>query len=160
MDQTALSARSAEKLGGTIGEHLVHVHVGLRARAGLPDGQREFAVVHAPQRFVRSGDYRVRAFPRQRSQLGVDVSRSAFDQQHGANELGRHFLAGNTEEFERALRLRAPQPVRGHFDRAERVALDAHGSLVRGWHGHNQGVRSTNANSYHILARCGAYRRR
>src|SRR5258706_514888 len=37
VDRPALPAGAAEKLARTIREHLVHVHVGLRARSGLPD---------------------------------------------------------------------------------------------------------------------------
>ena len=61
----------------------------------------------------------------QRTQFGVDARRGALHEQHGANEFARHFLAGDTEILERALRLSAPQSVRGDFDGTEGVALDA-----------------------------------
>src|SRR5207302_318187 len=47
MDEALLSALAAEELARAVGEHFVHVHVGLRPRAGLPDGEREFALVLA-----------------------------------------------------------------------------------------------------------------
>ena len=62
MDQAPLAERPAEQLRGAVGEHLVHVHVGLRARAGLPDRERELAVVLAGQHLVGGGDDRVGLF--------------------------------------------------------------------------------------------------
>jgi hypothetical protein len=52
VDETAFAARPAEKLRGAIGEDLVDVHVGLRARARLPDGEWKFAGVPSGERFV------------------------------------------------------------------------------------------------------------
>ena len=56
MHEPALAARPAEELRGAIGEHLVDVHVGLRARSGLPDGERKFAGVPPGERLVGGGD--------------------------------------------------------------------------------------------------------
>jgi hypothetical protein len=39
-----LAALAAEQLGGAVGDHLVGVHVGLGAGAGLPDDEREVVV--------------------------------------------------------------------------------------------------------------------
>src|SRR4029078_1666838 len=50
------------------------------------------------------------------------------------HHFARHALAGDAEVLERALRLRAPQVIRGHLDGAESVLLDAyvaHVSLLR-----------------------------
>ena len=44
--------RAAGNLDGAIGDHLVDVHVGLRAAAGLPDAQREMIVELAGDHFV------------------------------------------------------------------------------------------------------------
>ena len=41
MDEALLPALAAQDLAGAVGEHLVHVHVGLGAAAGLPDHERE-----------------------------------------------------------------------------------------------------------------------
>ena len=47
MDLAALAALAAQELAGAIGDDLVHVHVGLRAAAGLPDDQGKLGVVLA-----------------------------------------------------------------------------------------------------------------
>ena len=59
MHEAAFADRAAEQLRGAVGEHLVHVHVALRAGAGLPDRERELVVVPAGEDFVGGGDDRV-----------------------------------------------------------------------------------------------------
>src|SRR3954454_1529184 len=52
MDEALGAALAAEELGGTIGEHLIDVHVALRAGAGLPHHQWKFAVVLGGEHLV------------------------------------------------------------------------------------------------------------
>jgi hypothetical protein len=47
---------AAEHLDGAVGDHLVGVHVGLGAGAGLPDDEREVIVELAVDDFLRGGD--------------------------------------------------------------------------------------------------------
>ena len=117
----------AEDLGGAIGEHLVDVHVGLRARSGLPDGERKFTGETSREPFVRRGHDRVRRLLRQRAQRRVDARRRSLDDQERPDQRLRHLLRGDAEMLERALRLRAPEPIGRDFDRSERVVLDACG---------------------------------
>ena len=47
---------AAEQLVGAIGDHLVEVHVGLGAGAGLPDHQRKMIVELAVDHLARGAD--------------------------------------------------------------------------------------------------------
>ena len=133
MHEPALAARPAEDLRGAIGEHLVDVHVRLRARSGLPDGERKFAGVtsrRAPSSAAATmasavccGSVPSAALTRARGSLD--------DQERPDQRLG-HLLRRDPEVLERALRLRAPEPVGRDFDGSERVALDANGGIGHG----------------------------
>lgn len=52
MDETALPPRTAEKFAGPVGQHLVDIHVGLGARACLPDAQWKLLLMQAAQHFI------------------------------------------------------------------------------------------------------------
>ncbi len=54
------AALAAEHLVGAVGDHLVEVHVGLGAGAGLPDHQREMIVELAVDHLLRGADDRSR----------------------------------------------------------------------------------------------------
>ena len=53
MDRRLGTARAAEDFVGAVGDHLVDVHVGLRARAGLIDRKRKMLVALAVEDFLR-----------------------------------------------------------------------------------------------------------
>jgi hypothetical protein len=53
-----LRQRPAEQLRGAVNEHLVHVHVALRSRPGLPD-RGELAVMLAGEYLVGGGGDRI-----------------------------------------------------------------------------------------------------
>ena len=127
MHQAALAARTAEDLAGAVGEHLVHVHVGLRPAAGLPDGQRELGVVLARDHLVRGLDDGLGLLRVEALEVQVDLRRGALHLRQRLDQLRRHLLAADLEVRQRALRLRAPEPIGGDLDRAERVLLDASG---------------------------------
>ena len=78
----------------------------------LPDGNR----------FVRT----------EQTQFAVDARTGALDRGEGADQFFGHALRGNSKMPERALGLRAPQPIGGDLDGAERVTLNSgrrHGAL-------------------------------
>ena len=119
---------AAGELDRAIGDHLVRVHVGLRAGAGLEHDQRKLGVELAVDHFLR----------RARDQLGLVVraarraralaSAAAFLSRPNARITGRpqrKRVDADREVVDRALRLRAPQVVGGHAHFAERVLLDA-----------------------------------
>ncbi len=132
MHAALLAALPAEELACAVGEHLVHVHVGLRAGARLPDHERKLPVVLAGEHLVRRGGDGVRLVRGERLQLGVHQRAGALDPRERADQLDRHALAGDAEVLERALRLRAPELVGGNADVSEGIVLDAvvgHGQL-------------------------------
>jgi hypothetical protein len=123
--QTLLAALAAEQLRGAVGKHLVDVHVALRARAGLPDGQRKLLFVLSGEHFRRGARYRLRLARLEQAELGVRQRRALLDQREGVDYLRRHALGRDAEEAPAALGLRAPKPPGGHLDRPEAVLLDA-----------------------------------
>ena len=130
VDQALHPALAAEQFRGAVGEHLVDVHVGLRAGAGLPHDQREFGVVLAGDHFVRRLCDRLAGLAVDLVQFDIDQRAGALDPRERADELHRHALAGNAEVLQAALRLRAPQPVRRHLHLTQTVPLDPGGCHV------------------------------
>ena len=134
------ASRTAEQLVGTARDYLVGVHVGLRARAGLPHDEREMIVElsfgHlASRRDDRFGQPRI-----EQAQPGVDPCRRLLDPAQRMDERQGHAIIADAKVFERALRLRAPQPVGGDFDSAHRVMLGA-GSVHSGAPAHQGSSR-------------------
>jgi hypothetical protein len=116
---------SAHQLDGAVGDHLVGVHVGLRAGAGLPDDEREIVVEPAVDDFLGGLDDPARALRVEDAERKVRLGGGALDEAECVDERQRHLLGADTEILDRALRLRAPIAVCGHVDRAERVGLGA-----------------------------------
>ena len=129
--QALLPALAAEQLGSAVGEHLVDVHVGLGARAGLPHHQRKFRVVAAGQHLVGRARDGLRLLFRKQAEVGIDAGRRFLDERQRVDQRERHALARDAEEAAAALRLRAPQALGGHLDGAEAVLLDP-GAAHRG----------------------------
>ncbi|KDS76745.1 hypothetical protein KM22_03905 [Bordetella bronchiseptica KM22] len=125
----AFAALAAQQLGGAVGQHLVHVHVALRARAGLPDRQRKLIGPLAGDHLIGGPHDGVCDLRIQLAQLGVDLGGGALQARHGGDQRHRHLLGRDREEMQRALGLRAPQVLLGHLDRAESVFFGA------GFHG-------------------------
>ena len=120
----------AEHFVGAIGDHLVGVHVRLRAGPGLPDDQREVAVPLALHHFVGSrGNCRGKAWI-ELAGVSVDLRRRAFNQRQGMDNFDRHALSADREVLQRALRLRAPIAIAGDIDRAEGIAFASNCSLL------------------------------
>src|SRR3546814_10397853 len=59
MDRLLVTALAAEDLVGAVGDHLVDIHVGLRARAGLPHDERKMLVPLARSHFAGGLDDRL-----------------------------------------------------------------------------------------------------
>ena len=114
---------AAEHFNGTVGNHLVGIHVGLRTRARLPDDQREVGVELALDDFLRRLDDGLAKLRVEPAKLHVDLGRGALDDAQRPHDRCRLLLPADLEIAERALRLRAPVSVAGNLDRAERVGL-------------------------------------
>ncbi len=76
MHRLLAAHRAAQHLDGAVGDHLVGVHVGLGAGAGLPDHQREVVVELAVDDLLRGLGDRL-------AQLRVDVALRDVDQRAG-----------------------------------------------------------------------------
>ena len=118
------------QLVGAVGEHFVHVHVGLRAGAGLPDDQRELAVQFARQHVIGSADDEVGLLLLDAAETGVGQRGSFFHQRHRVDERLRQGFAADFEVLVAALRLRAPVGVRRNLDFAHGVVFGACGHCV------------------------------
>lgn len=124
VDGRFAAANPGQQFVGAARDHLVRVHIGLRAAAGLPDHQRELIVVQAVGDFGggfldRVGERGVEAV------LAVDLCGGLFDAAERADQRDGHSLAADGEIGDRALRLRAPIGLGGHLDRAETVGFGA-----------------------------------
>ncbi len=118
-----IAARAAQQLGAAVGQHLVHVHVGLGAGTGLPYGQREFVGMPPLQYLVGGADDGVRLVPIQQAERAVDRRRGPLHLGQRRHQFRRHALARDGEVVERALGLRPPKAGGRHVDRAEAVLL-------------------------------------
>lgn len=123
MHRRLAAARIAGQFVGAAGDHLVDVHVGLGAAAGLPDHQREVFVVAACEDLVgglfnQPGDFR-----RQFAEVVVDPRGGFLDQRQGVDHGERHALAADGEVLQRALGLGAPVGVVGHLDGAQAIGF-------------------------------------
>ena len=125
MDRRFRAERAAEPLVGAVGDHLVDVHVGLGAGAGLPDDQRELIVEPAVDDLLRRLDDGLGAARVERAKLAIGLRRRALDDGQRADDRKRHELVADAKIVARTLGLRAPVAIGGHFERAERVGFGA-----------------------------------
>ena len=117
---------AAEQLDRAVRQDLVDVHVGLRARAGLPDIERKMLVELAGDRLVGGTHDGVRLPLRQPAGRGIDQCRRLLDIAVGVIDALWHPVVADREMDEAALRLRPPIAVGRHLDLAHRVGLAPH----------------------------------
>ena len=113
-------------LGSEVADHLIDVHVRLRATAGLPDAQRELIVVLAcldrlTGLFDQGNLLRV-----QQAMTTIDLGAALLDQCQGMNELCWNPLIPDGEVVEGPLGLGSPESHRGDVDSADAVVLLPH----------------------------------
>ncbi len=97
VDRRLAAERAAEKLIGAIGDHLVHVHVGLRARSGLPHDQREMTIELAGDDLVGDLDDRPGAPRVEHSEFEIGFRGCPFDDRKRYDHRVRHPLLANSE---------------------------------------------------------------
>ena len=125
VDRLLRAQDAAEHLDRAVGDHLVGVHVGLGARAGLPDDQREMIVELAFGHFLRGLDDGLADLRVELAEVHVHLGRGALDQAERPDDRRRLLLPADREILERPLGLRPPVAVGGDLDRAERIGLGA-----------------------------------
>ena len=133
--QTAFTPLATEDFAGAVGQHFVDVHVGLGARAGLPDHEREFTRVFARNDLVRRVGNGLGLLGVLQAQGLVDHGRRTFHLGQRLDDFARLLFTGDVEVLQGALRLCAPQLVGRDLYRAEGVAFGAGGAGVWGGHG-------------------------
>ncbi len=112
-------------LDGAVRDDLVHVHIGLRAAAGLPDAQGELVVKFADDDLV-GGLHDQLGFVRGKfAKVMVHERAGLFQRAESVDQFGRHCIAPNVEVQQRALRLRAPINVSWDFDLSHAVGFGA-----------------------------------
>jgi hypothetical protein len=114
----------ADQLDRAVADHLVDVHVGLRAGAGLPDVQREVLVQLPGDHLVGDPLDQLGLPSRQPSGAAVDDRGGLLDLAVGVVDGLGHPVVADGEVDERPLGLRAPVLVGGHLDLAHRIGLD------------------------------------
>ena len=80
MDRRFGATRAAENLVGAIGDHLIDVHVGLGARAGLINRQRKMIIELAVEDFLRRLDNRLGAPGIEEAERAIGFRRGALDE--------------------------------------------------------------------------------
>ena len=102
----------------TIGDHLVGVHVGLRARTGLEDNQRKFVIPSAVDHFLCGTNDQIDFFFGKLAQFAVGQGGTFLQNAESSNDRAAppKALNANWKIPMRALRLRTPQVLGWNLD--------------------------------------------
>ena len=122
---------AAEQFVGAVGDHLVEVHVGLGAGAGLPDHQRKMIVELAFDDLARGAGNGAGAALVDQAELAVGFRGGELDDAERVNDRHRHAVVADAEILPRPFGLRAPVTIGGNLDRTEAVGLGARGRGLR-----------------------------
>ncbi len=125
---------AAQHFDRAIRDHLIRVHVGLRAGPGLPDDQREVIVKLAVDHFSCGGGNRVADLGAHVPLVDIDQGTGFLDDAKRADDRNGLAFPANREILDRPLCLRAPIFVGGNIQRAKAVGFNAdcgHHSLLR-----------------------------
>jgi hypothetical protein len=110
-----------------VGDHLVRIHVALRAGSGLEDDQRELAVHLAGNHAIGSTFDQPRAIRVELAELVIGERGRLLDNAEGTDDRARpaEAIDTNREVLARTLGLRAPEAFGGDRDVTECVMLEA-----------------------------------
>ena len=112
---------ATNKLNASIGYDLIHVHVGLRSRSGLPHVQREVLIEGAADDFI-AHSFDEGALPNGKAVMaGIDNRRGLLDITVRVINLVRHSIMTDVEVDQAALGLRTPVAVGRDHHGAEAV---------------------------------------
>jgi len=108
MDRGLAAQRRAGKLAAAIGDHLVHIHIELRAASGHPHVQREHVVVLTGEDFVAGLHDQVVGLVGKPLLGMVDDSGGLLQNRVRVDHLCRDQILTDAEVLKRTLSLRAP----------------------------------------------------
>jgi hypothetical protein len=112
-------------LAASVGNHLIDVHVELRAATGHPDVQREHLVMLSGQNLVAGPyDQPVRRVV-EPATCAVGVGRRLLQHCVGGDHLPRYQVLTDAEMLKRTLGLRSPKLVSRHLDHAQAVGFSS-----------------------------------
>ncbi len=123
MDGFLASHFAACEFDRAIGDHLVGVHIGLRAAAGLPNAQREVIVKLSLDHLVRCLYDQLHLLVRQFAQFFIHERRGFLENTQRSNHLARHPVVADVEVVQRPLSLSAPVAIGSYLDRPHRVGF-------------------------------------
>src|ERR1700685_355070 len=139
MNRRLGAALAAKRFVGAVGDHLVEVHVGLGAGAGLPDHKRKMIVELAVDHLARGADDGAGAALIEEPEFAVGFRRRQLDDAERVDDFDRHPVVADAEIPPPPFGLRAPVAVGGDLDRTEAVGLSARrsgsGCCCRSSHG-------------------------
>ena len=122
------AALAPRHLDGAVADHLVHVHVALRATAGLPHAERKLAVKLAVRHFLGGRHDQVAQVGGKAAHVGVGLRAGGLQQAEGMHDGQRHAVA-EWKVVMRTLGLRAPVAVGRNLDGSHGVGFGAGGSV-------------------------------
>ena len=127
MDDAVFAARSAEQFSGTVGDHLVCIHVVRRTGAGLIDIDHELIAETTAENLVGGLGDRVPHARLEPAKREVRLCSGFLDQHGGVDEERGRSKPADWKVLQRANRLNAVVGVSRNRPFAERVAFCASG---------------------------------
>src|SRR5258705_4493060 len=122
---------AAKQFVGAVGDHLIEVHVALRAGAGLPDHQRKMIVELAVDHLARGAGDGAGAALVEQPKFAIGFRGCKLDDAERANDRHRHPVLADAEILPRTFGLRAPIAIGGKPARAEAIRLPLRGTGPR-----------------------------
>ena len=110
-------------VAGDTGDHLVDIHIGAGAGAGLVAVYRKLIRVLALNQIFASLGDRIPQIVVEQPQAGIGLGGRALDLGNSGNKRLRHQLATDREVFHRALGLSAPERIRRYLYVPEAVGF-------------------------------------
>ena len=130
MQRRVLAALPARQFVAAIGDHLVEIHVGLRAAARLPDRQWKLLGVLPGKNLVAHLHDQCTASVVQRAQRKVAQRGSLLDQRERLDEARVEAVMADAEMLQGALCLRTPQRRGRHRDGTEGIVFQTCGPAI------------------------------
>ena len=131
VDQARLAQPATIEDVAAIGNHLIDIHIGLRAATGLPDDERELIIQLALDDLVARLSDEITLLLREDPQLAIGISGRLLQIPKGGDDLVRHRGCGTDPEvIATALRLGSPVLISGDLHLAHGIMLD---TILHNW---------------------------